>query len=92
MYLPVAQLDSASDSDSKVEGSNPFGWFIKTHAKGAYKALLRVSFSMQSRDHCRFWGSISFCCFFAYHRMDLFFSRFGKSQTFNDWTKRIFTR
>ena len=33
-----------------------------------------------------------FCCFFAYRRMDLFFSRFGKSKTFNDWTKRIFTR
>nr|DAX19298.1 MAG TPA: hypothetical protein [Caudoviricetes sp.] len=33
-----------------------------------------------------------FCCFFAHRRRDLFFTRFGKSQTFNDCTKRIFAR
>ena len=30
-----------------------------------------------------------FCRFFAYRRRDLFFTRFGKSQTFNDCTKRF---
>lgn len=29
-------------------GSNPLLCAIKTHAKGAYKTLLRVSFSMQN--------------------------------------------
>ena len=38
----------------KAAGSNPVGQARKTHAKGAYKTLLRVSFSMQNRGKLPF--------------------------------------
>ena len=38
----------------KAAGSNPVGQARKTHAKGAYKTLLRVSFSMQYRGKLPF--------------------------------------
>ena len=64
----------------------------KTHAKGAYKTPMRVSFSMQNRGKLPFCGNLPFCRFFAHRRRDLFFTRFEKSQAFNDCTKRIFAR
>lgn len=37
-----------------VGGSSPPGCTIKTHAKGAYKTPMRVSFSMQNRGKLPF--------------------------------------
>ena len=40
--------------DQEVACSNPVTSTIKTHAKGAYKTPLRVSFSMQSKGKLPF--------------------------------------
>ena len=45
----MVELDTISASDADGSGSSPDGYTIKTHAKGAYKTPLRVSFSMQNR-------------------------------------------
>ena len=51
---PHGQAVKTSPSHGENSGSIPLGATIKTHAKGAYLALPRVSFSMQNRGKLPF--------------------------------------
>ena len=50
----MAQLVEQLIRNQQVTGSNPVSSSIKTHAKGAYLAPPRVSFSMQNRGKLPF--------------------------------------
>ena len=67
--------DWKSCSLNGLRGSNPLASAIKTHAKGAYKTPLRVSFSMQNRGKLPFLWQFTLFVVSSYIAVGICFSR-----------------